>query len=257
MDDDALLCSHRRRLRLRVRMSNQKRKKKEQDEDTGSSVLHKGDHLSSTGGAPYRVSVSKRFLFLSLIPPLLLAFGIGRVTRVLLIDRPYFEALQTQQALLLVEQRLREEQSSNPISDAKLPSPTLQGDKVHPHSIYTSKNFDTSKATTSNSRWIVTEAGKEECEGENAQECPASIMDTDGDGNEETEELHLPAGQHLLMDFEHVDYEFLNSEELLATAMLALVNSCGLTLLSYHCHSLMPSGVSCAGVLLESHVSFQ
>jgi spermidine synthase len=29
-----------------------------------------------------------------------------------------------------------------------------------------------------------------------------------------------------------------------------------LTLLSYHCHSLVPAGVSCVGVLLESHISF-
>ena len=70
------------------------------------------------------------------------------------------------------------------------------------------------------------------------------------------EEEHLPAGQHLLIDIERVDAAFLNSEERLATAMLNLVNECGLTLLSYHCHSLLPSGVSCAGVLLESHVSF-
>jgi hypothetical protein len=34
------------------------------------------------------------------------------------------------------------------------------------------------------------------------------------------------------------------------------VEDCGLTLLSYHCHGLEPSGVSCVGVLLESHVSF-
>jgi hypothetical protein len=53
-----------------------------------------------------------------------------------------------------------------------------------------------------------------------------------------------------------VDSDFLASEERLATAMLDLVNQCGLTLLSYHCHGLQPSGVSCAGVLLESHVSF-
>ena len=66
----------------------------------------------------------------------------------------------------------------------------------------------------------------------------------------------MPSGQHLLVDLEHVDSQFLNSEERLAEAMLKLVNQCGLTLLSYHCHQLVPSGVSCVGVLLESHVSF-
>jgi len=34
------------------------------------------------------------------------------------------------------------------------------------------------------------------------------------------------------------------------------VKGAGLTLLSYHCHSLLPAGVSCVGVLLESHISF-
>jgi S-adenosylmethionine decarboxylase proenzyme len=69
-------------------------------------------------------------------------------------------------------------------------------------------------------------------------------------------EIHLPAGQHLLVDIQKVDYDFLASEERLATAMLDVVGECGLTLLSYHCHGLYPAGVSCVGVLLESHVSF-
>jgi hypothetical protein len=68
---------------------------------------------------------------------------------------------------------------------------------------------------------------------------------------EEDEEEHLPAGQHLLMDIRNVDSAFLASEERLATAMLDVVGDCGLTLLSYHCHGLQPSGVSCVGVLLE------
>lgn len=67
---------------------------------------------------------------------------------------------------------------------------------------------------------------------------------------------HLPAGQHLLVDMEGIDSEFLNSEERLSKAMLEVVVESGLTLLSYHCHALIPSGVSCVGVLLESHISF-
>lgn len=38
--------------------------------------------------------------------------------------------------------------------------------------------------------------------------------------------------------------------------MIDVCNLTKLTLLSYHCHSLIPVGVSCVGVLLESHVSF-
>lgn len=67
---------------------------------------------------------------------------------------------------------------------------------------------------------------------------------------------HLPAGQHLLVDIKNLEAAFLNSEERLADAMVETVKAAGLTLLSYHCHSLIPSGVSCVGVLLESHISF-
>ncbi|KAL7516475.1 hypothetical protein ACHAWX_001486 [Stephanocyclus meneghinianus] len=65
-----------------------------------------------------------------------------------------------------------------------------------------------------------------------------------------------PSGQHLLVDIKNVEAAFLNSESRLATAMQDAVTAAGLTMLSYHCHSLHPAGVSCVGVLLESHISF-
>jgi S-adenosylmethionine decarboxylase proenzyme len=71
------------------------------------------------------------------------------------------------------------------------------------------------------------------------------------------EEEHQPAGQHLLVDLKNVDADFLNSEERLANAIVDVIKEGGLTLLSYHCHALIPSGVSCVGVLLESHISLQ
>ena len=82
-----------------------------------------------------------------------------------------------------------------------------------------------------------------------------SIINND-DHNDDSDGLHLPAGQHLLVDIKDVNSNFLNSEERLATAMIEVINESKLTLLSYHCHSLVPIGVSCAGVLLESHVAF-
>ena len=70
------------------------------------------------------------------------------------------------------------------------------------------------------------------------------------------DEEHLPAGEHVLVDIKNVNAAFLDSEERLATALIAAVEASKLTLLSYHCHGMVPSGVSCVGVLLESHVSF-
>jgi len=69
-------------------------------------------------------------------------------------------------------------------------------------------------------------------------------------------EIHEPAGQHLLVDIKGIEADFLDSEERLAKAMVDTVDHAGLTMLSYHCHKLIPKGVSCVGVLLESHISF-
>jgi S-adenosylmethionine decarboxylase proenzyme len=84
-----------------------------------------------------------------------------------------------------------------------------------------------------------------------------NVEDTEDDyGDHEDEEVHQPRGQQLLVDVKNVDASFLNSEEQLAQAMLSLTTQSELTLLSYHCHALQPVGVSCVGVLLESHISF-
>ena len=205
----------------------------------------------------YSVKVSQRFIVLSLVSSILVAFAVGRTARVILIDRPYHEALLVQQALLDASQ-------SRNRGIADLPNPTLQEGKIAPKTIYTSKNFDSTKSNSVTSRWIVSETGtgvsnetdEETC---GAGEVPGRCSARAGAAEDSVfvdEEDHFPAGQHLLLDYENVQSAFLNSEERLVTAMLKLVNLCGLTLLSYHCHNLEPSGVSCAGVLLESHVSF-
>ena len=59
-----------------------------------------------------------------------------------------------------------------------------------------------------------------------------------------------------MVDIKGIEGDFLDSEERLSKAMVETVAEAGLTMLSYHCHSLIPKGVSCVGVLLESHISF-
>ena len=67
---------------------------------------------------------------------------------------------------------------------------------------------------------------------------------------------HSPSGQHLLVDIRGIEAAFLDSEELLSDAMVQTVQEAGLNMLSYHCHKLDPAGISCVGILLESHISF-
>jgi S-adenosylmethionine decarboxylase proenzyme len=204
--------------------------------------------------SPFRVRVSHRFVVLSLLSCILVAFAVGSTARVVLIINPQKEFLARQALLYLPEKE------SDGLCRMKLPNPVLKEGKAVPQTTYTSKNFDTARSATINSRWVVTEEGKQQCVDLPDSECKAPNA-SDPNGSTDTlvtedEEPHMPQGQHLLIDIENVDGGFLNSEERLANAMLDLVNDCGLTLLSYHCHGLTPMGVSCAGVLLESHVSF-
>jgi S-adenosylmethionine decarboxylase proenzyme len=164
------------------------------------------------------------------------AFAIGRTARYILVDAP--QALERQQGNVYDSQFSR-----------GLPTPVLTNGKQVPHTSYTSKNFDT-RSSRVLSRFVQAEEGS--CDEEKESD---SVRNTSS-WEEDDEVEHAPAGQHLLLDFQYVDSGFLNSERRLANAMLELVNQCGLTLLSYHCHTLEPTGVSCVGVLLESHVSF-
>jgi S-adenosylmethionine decarboxylase proenzyme len=221
------------------------------------------------------VRVSQRFILLSFCVSCLVAFSVGHISRIFLIVNPNNEFLQIYREELKIVGVATEDHFN-------LPDPVLQIGKTPPITTYTSKNFDTAKSTTTYSRWMVTEVGEQlkvgdvtdekNCDADvsEREECRSSTpsstsTNTNGnknnvssDDNEDDaeEEEHLPAGQHLLVDIENVDSMFLNSEERLAHAMLKLIDECGLTLLSYHCHTMIPMGVSCAGVLLESHVSF-
>jgi len=222
---------------------------------------------------PYRVQISIRFMTLSMLSCWLLAFAVGRTARNLLIVGPKRRVLELQMTLELQQYQHQQEREQDSRDVLNLPNPVLR-DKPIPKTTYTSMNFDTSRSSSINSRWVVMEGENNQdddvCESSLSEsECQVKLeeqqivqkqqqQETSGDGSNdgENEEIHLPMGQHLLMDIRNVQSSFLASEERLAKAMLNVVGDCGLTLLSYHCHGLQPSGVTCVGVLLESHVSF-
>jgi len=184
----------------------------------------------------------------------LVAFSLGCAARISILAS--YEQLQS------TYQNTRPESKSV----KTLPAPTILPGKEVPYTTYTSKHYQMPGSSTSNTLHIdrssaipsiVEDQGTDAEEnfnsslfGQYAPNMNEHVHNSDDSGE------HLPAGQHLLVDFKDVDSEFLNSEERLAQAMIELTNESKLTLLSYHCHSLVPIGVSCAGVLLESHVAF-
>lgn len=199
--------------------------------------------------SPYVVHVPVGFLLMTLMGSVLVAFGVGQAARLFVthgMDQLPFSG---------------DEQPEK----GMLPHPIMAKGKKVPRTLYTSKHFDTGKSVTSDSmmaREQLETANKEwvkclDSEGEDNPDCHHEVTPSSSSSDdEEEEEEHMPAGQHLLVDIENMDGAFLNSKERLARAMMDLVDLSGLTLLSYHCHELEPAGVSCAGVLLESHVSF-
>lgn len=219
---------------------------------------------------PYVVFVSTRFLVLGLLSSMLLAFSVGRAARVILLEGPRRALLAPHDQSTLRNRPDYHEGYAR--LDASLPPPIAKRGSAVPKTVYTSKNFDTARSATSSSLLIRRSEDDEEIEavdnsvcGKNddgTKQCSrgkvkvADASDSDKDEDDDDDDEHLPAGQHLLVDIKNVESAFLDSEERLAHAMIEVVNEASLTLLSYHCHALVPAGVSCVGVLLESHVSF-
>jgi S-adenosylmethionine decarboxylase proenzyme len=240
-------------------MGQKKPKSKKEGDEQIARRVKTANNQESLEHAPkmseYIVRVSKRFVLLTMMSCMLLAFVIGRTARILLLRTPS----------LIISEGISEKKGGS-IGSAvtvTLPDLVLKPGKAVPPTEYTSKTFDTTKSASMKSRWIVTDQGRQQCVNLPGDEvCMAfSDVETLADDTKVTSSInddvvHLPAGQHLLVDIENVNGTFLNSEEILALAMLELIDECGLTLLSYHCHKMFPLGVSCAGILLESHISF-
>jgi S-adenosylmethionine decarboxylase proenzyme len=142
-----------------------------------------------------------------------------------------------------------------------LPVPILPEGKKKPNADYSSKYFNTPGVSSRKTDVLLDDRvrprSRHSAEGSGFEVLVQHNKNyTFDDDEDEGEEIHQPKGQHLLVDIKNVDASFLNSEEQLASAMISLISQSELTLLSYHCHGLEPMGVTCVGVLLESHVSF-
>ncbi|EJK57619.1 hypothetical protein THAOC_22319 [Thalassiosira oceanica] len=212
------------------------------DEKARENIKHPGHYAE----------VTLRFVIASLILTSGLAFLVGSIARG-----------------LLIRHGVQAYDGASEYNSHQLPAPVVLPGKEVPFTTYASKSFNVAGVSFSDTVHIDRRPEEKLDQGQCSQmdkfdeEKNASIYDAqdeprvnDYSHNDDSDGLHLPAGQHLLVDIKDVDSEFLNDETRLATAMIELINESKLTLLSYHCHGLVPIGVSCAGVLLESHVAF-
>ena len=175
---------------------------------------------------------------------------------------------------------MKPSQGANTVNSIMFPSPELITGKEAPKTKYTSMVSSNVLSSTAGYATlhldaesslndieevcIQTDDGHSKCsiDGFNEEDYEAAFQQMEEEANananasNDEDEEHFPAGQHLLIDMERVNSEFLNDEVSLAKAMVDVIHKSKLTLLSYHCHKLIPMGVSCVGVLLESHISF-
>lgn len=181
--------------------------------------------------APYQMRVSVLFLIASILFVAGVGFSVGIYCR---------QILQPDQQHAATVGNASQEDDLTETLLATLPPP--QSCKTLPNFVYSSKHFEYGTESTSDNL-LIRRAGEGVCDDEDLKD------------DDEEESPHAPAGQHLLIDLQNVQAFFLNSRTQLAGALVQLIHESGLTLLSYHCHGLQPTGISCVGVLLESHLS--
>jgi len=226
--------------------------------------------MSDVKNGNYTITVSFLFLLKIVVASTCLAFSLGLGFAVAKYNHEPVD-----------ERTNNAEDGERELPNATFPNPLLLQGKELPSSSYTSRHWKSESSASRASLYLKSEDddddehhdskhdsntcnesydGETQCnflgsEAEDTDETNADgdLSDADGDHGDDQ---HLPTGQHLFVDIKNVDQEFLNSEVRLAKAMVAVASQSKLTLLSYHCHSLIPSGVSCVGVLLESHISF-
>jgi S-adenosylmethionine decarboxylase proenzyme len=202
---------------------------------------------------PFEVLVSPWFIFCSGVGCMLITIALGSICRTIIIDQINVSRIET---------------PINPDhhyldhgSNGNLPKMYLSETKAAPKTIYSSKTF-TDESIHASSATVLAEKratpSVDVCVTKNGEECVIPVGAGALQNQSEIgggEEVHEPAGQHLLVDMQNIEAAFLNSETRIAQAMVDIVTVSGLTMLSYHCHALQPMGISCVGVLLESHIS--
>ena len=231
-----------------------------------------------------KLKVSKSCSVVFILAISAVSFGLGCLSRLFLLQ---------EQTKILVRLQERLKQHEN-LSLAALPQPKIKGNKEVHHASYTTKVMDISASASGRSMLLEIDKSRAN-PSKNVKQLNQIVkslkranfsgfyksengvfeeIDVDGrykvssysdsryDGEDDTDsskgdgELHSSVGQHLLVDIKNLDAEFLNDETRLAQAMINVAWESDLTLLSYHCNRLLPVGVTCVGVLLESHISF-
>jgi len=209
------------------------------------------------------VKVTSRSLVAILLGCAMVSFGAGHVWS----DRAL--ELYSDLWIVLGSVLLARRQQQTTAGGWFFPLPPPQQQQHRASNIYVFDHFDDAHKVRSYSVWTDSDGTTQNSTRCSTTSEPKMTVSSSNHGDKVSNENQNkgaptkpePAGHHLLVDLEHVDTTFLNSEERLAQAMIQLIrdsqdsiisttnNHPPLQLLSYHCHGLEPTGVSCVGVL--------
>ena len=180
-------------------------------------------------GSSYRFVLPGSFLMTTLVAVSVFSFGLGKACRFWMASHVMTKSPATEAAY-------------------ELPQVTYYLNEELPSTTYTAQNFDTSFPATSSSILARKDYSKSTHGG--------SAKTTLPDNNSNNFHYHYSSGQHILIDIQHVEADFLNHAGRLSQAMIDVSRQGQLQLLSVHCHALIPMGVTCVGVMLKSHITF-
>ena len=97
----------------------------------------------------------------------------------MLLDLPQRALLEQQLLLLEAAEKDKGKQIRN------LPTPVLPEGKQIPRTSYTSKNFNTAKASSTNSRWVFADESSGSCNATDGDVCENEDKNEDGMGEED------------------------------------------------------------------------
>ena len=218
----------------------------------------KADNMMCAERSSTSVTLTANFITISLLLVVAVAFSIGATARIVLLSSMYAHPILT-----TCPTSEASPDSATTKEQPSLPSMTFFGDLGYTKLPITTIAKNMSYLDTALVCPMVHLGRRGSCINE-AEEVDEEIMMTSVSTHSPSkpwddykDSQRLPSGEHLLVDIKDVDSLFLNSEVRITISFVDLIKESKVALLSYHCRSLEPMGVSCFGLSSEGHVSIR
>mmetsp|Transcript_20166 Transcript_20166/g.48438 ORF Transcript_20166/g.48438 Transcript_20166/m.48438 type:complete len:243 (-) Transcript_20166:119-847(-) len=211
--------------------------------------------------------LAAKFLVLSSLLAAAIAFSIGAISRIALLSsngtRLMYHPTTAVCAVcavcrdLISAADLTKKEKNDMSLERKILLPKIRAfndngnDDDVPLTTFTTKLFPPKGSTTSNTVHLDRRGAV------HIEEEGGTLDEEEDDGEEDISDddyLNFPTKQPFFGRYQACRFPILELQERIAQAMVDLIEGSKMTqLLSYHCHSILPIGVSCVGILVKGH----